>query len=492
MEISVKNFGPIKHGSIDLSKRFYVFVGHNNSGKTYMANLVWGMNTYGIFNIKADENIIPISHEDEFITLDNDIFRYVTKKLEEKILKEKIPFWFRIDEHDNLLKKLEIKLSENFLKQLFYESSTKLDFDYVVPNNRKLEYGMTILKKKNSLTLEIKRRSRLKDVEDTNSVSYKEYDIGLSRISIYDDNVLTQLLSSAILQPLNSKTILNNTNTFLPANRLFYPSFYRYVYEAAKGDNDKISEEIRKGNPNVEKIKSLSKRPYTKAMDNLLSTIYRLDASVKPNEIYTDLLQKLSKLMGGEIVTKNAEGIGLNEFKLKMDSGEELDLYLSSSAANQLTTLYLYFKYWASDGNNFLIMDEPEENLHPKHQIALLDILMQFANRNNNRVLITTHSSLLAESVNNHIQIGKLQDLGKDVEQIVRENGLDISLNENLRPDNFGVYFFGNQAITPYEVDDYGVFFRDFKQEENKVASTAQVLSEHIYDSLKKDKTVLA
>jgi len=78
------------------------------------------------------------------------------------------------------------------------------------------------------------------------------------------------------------------------------------------------------------------------------------------------------------------------------------------------------------------------------------------------------------------------------VEQIVRENGLDISLNENLRPDNFGVYFFGNQAITPYEVDDYGVFFRDFKQEENKVASTAQLLSEHIYDSLKKDKTVLA
>lgn len=196
--------------------------------------------------------------------------------------------------------------------------------------------------------------------------------------------------------------------------------------------------------------------------------------------------------MGGEIITKNAEGIGLNEFKLKMDSGEELDLYLSSSAANQLTTLYLYLKYWVNDENNFLIMDEPEENLHPKHQIALLDILMQFANQNNNRVLITTHSSLLAESINNHIQIGKLQDLGEDVEKIVQENNLNISLNDNLRPDDFGVYFFGNNTITPYDVDDYGVFFRDFKQEEDKVASTAQVLSEHIYHSLRKDKTVSA
>jgi len=61
---------------------------------------------------------------------------------------------------------------------------------------------------------------------------------------------------------------------------------------------------------------------------------------------------------------------------------------------NQLSTLYLYFKYWAHQENNFLMIDEPEENLHPKNQIALLNVLLTFAQTNNNKVLMTTHSRL--------------------------------------------------------------------------------------------------
>ena len=55
MKLSVKNLGPIKQGEIDLSKRFSVFVGYNNSGKTYMAQVIWTMFRYlytsGIFTI---------------------------------------------------------------------------------------------------------------------------------------------------------------------------------------------------------------------------------------------------------------------------------------------------------------------------------------------------------------------------------------------------------------------------------------------------------
>lgn len=78
MEIAVKNFGPIKSGSIDLSKRFYVFVGHNNSGKTYMANLVWSAcNTKNFSHIrdeitnefieKYQENFTIVNNETQFI-----------------------------------------------------------------------------------------------------------------------------------------------------------------------------------------------------------------------------------------------------------------------------------------------------------------------------------------------------------------------------------------------------------------------------------------
>ncbi|CAA6825736.1 MAG: Unknown protein, partial [uncultured Aureispira sp.] len=44
MKLKIKNFGPLtKGGTIDLDKRFYVFVGKNGSGKTYLANLVYEM-----------------------------------------------------------------------------------------------------------------------------------------------------------------------------------------------------------------------------------------------------------------------------------------------------------------------------------------------------------------------------------------------------------------------------------------------------------------
>ena len=43
MILTIKNLGPIKTGQIDLSKSFYLFVGYNNSGKTYMAQLLWGL-----------------------------------------------------------------------------------------------------------------------------------------------------------------------------------------------------------------------------------------------------------------------------------------------------------------------------------------------------------------------------------------------------------------------------------------------------------------
>jgi predicted ATPase len=57
MRLIINNLGPIKQGEIDLSKDFYVFVGYNNSGKTYMSHLFWTLfneNTIGRFSKSAE------------------------------------------------------------------------------------------------------------------------------------------------------------------------------------------------------------------------------------------------------------------------------------------------------------------------------------------------------------------------------------------------------------------------------------------------------
>ncbi|MEM1172815.1 MAG: AAA family ATPase [Cyanobacteria bacterium P01_H01_bin.35] len=124
------------------------------------------------------------------------------------------------------------------------------------------------------------------------------------------------------------------------------------------------------------------------------------------------------------------------------------------------------FKYWAAEKNNFLTIDEPEENLHPENQVKLVDLLIQFAQKNN-KVLITTHSPLLANAVNNYIYLDVLKnEYSSDfVDKIVAENNLKYIYNDNsISKDDIGVYFFEGSRIIDYEADEYGVYFRNFRE----------------------------
>ena len=139
------------------------------------------------------------------------------------------------------------------------------------------------------------------------------------------------------------------------------------------------------------KIRQLAKQPYTLPMDMLTEMIYKFNTrNVQIKNLYTEQLYVLRELLGGDIILKSSEGIAPVEFFLKTKDGKELDMYLSSSSVNQLATLYLYFKYWVHEDENFLFIDEPEQNLHPKSQLELLDSLIEFTQEKDksNRVLI--------------------------------------------------------------------------------------------------------
>ena len=252
----------------------------------------------------------------------------------------------------------------------------------------------TYFKKTRAKQIFISRKVTKEDFDSTPKFwtkigSYIETPMNLNAFKHY---VLT-LLKSFLFDLLITK---NLESFFLPANRSFYPTFYKYIYSVSKEEKDRIDNAIRQGK-NMDSIMALSKRPYTKAMDILTESIYKLNTNgyLTAQSKYPDLMGELEEIMGGKIIVKSVEGIASIEFRLKMDNGQELDMHVSSSTSNQLTTLYLYLKYWAKERDNFLVVDEPEENLHPKNQIKLVNLLMKFANRNNNKVLMTTHSPLI-------------------------------------------------------------------------------------------------
>jgi AAA15 family ATPase/GTPase len=157
-------------------------------------------------------------------------------------------------------------------------------------------------------------------------------------------------------------------------------------------------------------------------------------------------------------------------------------MYLTSSSINQLTTLLLYLKHWVSDTNNFLFVDEPEENLHPENQEKLIHTLLKFAATNNNKVLITTHSSLVTSVINNFLNIGYLkskQDF--NLNSFLTKHHVDFDVKNILEKKDFGIYFFSGSDVIEYSAKEYGVYFEDFDKIEKNIKNFSEFITDEIY-----------
>jgi predicted ATP-dependent endonuclease of OLD family len=465
MKLLVKNLGPIKQGEIDLSKRFFVFVGYNNTGKTYMAQVLWSVlmfwsDNYLLTRVYKRSYTFPdkLGIDNKWICEDvQKLLNYYQNELSERVIQEL---------NNDSLKNFELDLSDLF------KTFTNGTFKYFVEQDNMF---YIFSKEKGNTDITIKQ---VKEIEYRNSTG------GLYH-NISSDEKITDYLYDFVVKSLNTLKIYQDP-IFLPANRAFYPTFYRYIYEVAKEKNEEINKAIKLGK-DINEINRLSKLDYSTAMDNLTRLVNSINRNRYQiaNTNYQNFIDDLQKIMGGDIDIQRVEGFSPIEFKFKLN-GTVLDMHAASSSVNQLTVLNTYFKYWASEKNNFLIMDEPEENLHPKNQLALLNLLMKFANQNDNKVLITTHSPLITDAVNNHLHLGYLKSLGEDIDALIEENHLNIDKDAAMAHEDIGVYFFDGQSIKPYEIGDYGVFFRDFRKYEKEVEDTSNLLTNRIYDILEK------
>ena len=223
MKLRVKNLGPIKQGEIDLSKRFFVFVGYNNTGKTYMAQVLWSVLEF--FGEYAEEREnkqtiyeIPILSVGEEYIIEGyfqDRIKYFQDKLKQKILNDL--------NNESLRLLFDLDLSEfiNDFKSIEYR------FIYGEVNRH-----FIVNKLKDSLSISIKRISKIELDNDYEDV-YPHY---------YDEGI-TDPLDKVFIKPLVD--ILNPKQFFLPASRSFYTTFYNYVFLASKMRQDSLQKMLR-------------------------------------------------------------------------------------------------------------------------------------------------------------------------------------------------------------------------------------------------------
>jgi predicted ATPase len=482
MELLIKNLGSIRNNNqtIDLTKKFYTFIGYNNSGKTLVSQLLWTIfNNDNIRrfseNTEIDSLVIDSEKPIKKITINQELIDEILNKFSRFIEKEVVNTY----NLDASIKETIISSNKLIFQadiKEFKDKSFRLTF--VVDND--LEY-LQISKEQGSLTINIKELNIPEKVFDQIPRDFFE------RAKPYKESVIIP----SIIRVLLSKT---EDTFFIPASRSFFPVFYQYIYEIERNKRSEYNRRLQELIENIDDDvdtnrdifkrlqEQLPKRSYTEPMNKVIESLYSLNTKKKINSVYNSLIEKMTGLMGGEITISSLESIAPIQFSFKFDESKDLPMYLASSSVNQLTILYLYLKYWAKEKNNFLMIDEPEVNLHPENQIRLMDILVQFVTEHDNRVLITTHSPILTDILNNYVYLHTLKSYDVDVTKIIEDNQLkNLNPEISIAKEDLGVYFFTGDKIIDYGTSQYGVYFRNFTEVINSVQKSGEILTNHIY-----------
>jgi predicted ATPase len=482
MELLIKNLGSIRNNNqtIDLTKKFYTFIGYNNSGKTLVSQLLWTIFNHDNIrkfseNNQIDSLVIDSEKPIKKITINQELIDEILNKFSQFIEKEVVNTY----NLDASIKETIISSNKLIFQadiKEFKDKSFRLTF--VVDND--LEY-LQISKRKGSLTINIKENNIPEKVFDKIPRDFFER-AKPSKQSVIISSVITVLLSHA------------EDTFFIPASRSFFPVFYQYIYEIERNKRiesnrlfleliENIDDDSDSHEDKLKRLREqLPKRSYTEPMNKVIESLYSLNTKKKINSVYNSLIEKMSGLMGGEITISSLESIAPIQFSFKFDESKDLPMYLASSSVNQLTILYLYLKYWAKEKNNFLMIDEPEVNLHPENQIRLMDILVQFVTEHDNRVLITTHSPILTDILNNYVYLHTLKSYDVDVTKIIEDNQLkNLNPEISIAKEDLGVYFFTGDKIIDYGTSQYGVYFRNFTEVINSVQKSGEILTNHIY-----------
>lgn len=126
------------------------------------------------------------------------------------------------------------------------------------------------------------------------------------------------------------------------------------------------------------------------------------EISSKENKIIHHLEKRITNIINGNFNPKN--------FKFTQDDGKEVSVINTSSGTKQIGIIQLLLSNRKLRNSTFLIIDEPEVNLHPEWQIKLAEILVLLVKELHIIVYINSHSPMFIEAMSIFSEYYSLKD----------------------------------------------------------------------------------
>ena len=405
IHIAVENFGPIEKAEIDL-RPLTVFVGESNTGKTYLAALIYALQrTFdGISRVPwSPHRILQLDriYDSRHPESSTQALSKETREMLEKLNVTGQPFKFS-DSPQWLQDRLQSDLvdSERFKDEL----RRCFDLESASELIRFTENQHDTMK----VSLEVREENQI-------LWSFGIYNSGAEVTTdgfVNEDTVLRPDDRAALRETLDTidwrREPVRVFRWGAPAESYYLPAARSGIMQShSMIASSLVDRATRVG------LEQFSEIP---AFSGMIADFLKQIISYDERRVSSDEMSGIAKVLEDEVLRGEVEvrkPAGYPEFRYRpQKSGQTLRMSQSSSMVSELAPLVLFLRGIVGPGDT-LIIEEPEAHLHPAAQTKVALTLGRLV-RAGVRVIITTHSDWLLEQIGNLVREGEVMKLGKN------------------------------------------------------------------------------
>lgn len=397
--IGVENFAKIKTAKICVDK-YTLLVGPNNCGKTYLMQLINGVNDS--WNMLVDRNVEETWKDEstkgckKYVLSQENIEKF-EEELNKKLYKEKEEIVKRTFEKNIPVDNLYIDfLLEQEEKYVIYQTADVSKIPKILREKVDDKPVWDMLKSVRDYYVEIITRVKKNSQEIIWASVYGEKK--QSRDYIADEII----------------ALLQERSIFMPSSRSGLMLLYREFF-AHKTDNAILNLNKMKGlNSNSENTMNLTQPLY-----RFLRFLQTYGESEYARERFKEELKFFdSKIIEGHI-TETQQGF-LYESE---QGGEVVPMYLTSAMVNEVAPLYLALT--SANLYTRITIDEIEASLHPEKQREMVRFMNRIYNKGL-KIIVSTHSDTFVSRLNNLVNLAEYVERTED-EDACKKIGVESS-----------------------------------------------------------------
>lgn len=419
----VKNFGKIKSADIEAAP-MTLFVGDNNSGKSYIMTLLYGLINvdfyYGQYQFdKQSENFKKcMKFMDRIYGNADRAFKNIEMTYEE------------MKDFEGVLNEVLSINRDKFIRELFNKQIDIGSLELTFKEDNKYAFTYDLNPSSDGSRLIFLSEAHYRNNDSSYHGCLIKYKEGVSEY----DEMISCIIKSMIMGNFGINSI------YFPTARTGYVLTYKSLVGSALKDKFNLSTMPKNllTKPNSDFLTKLSQITDRRFKDEHMASATQAAVSIIEENIIEGKVS-VSDMPAPDILYR------------PHGTETQLPMFVSSGVVTEMTPLVLFFK---NETVQTVLIEEPEISLHLKLQREMGRVLVRLAN-SEIPVFVTTHSDIILQHINNMIKLAKSPKREMIAEKLGYE-GIDWIDKSKVNVYQFDVDSNQKTAVKKLPCGDFG------------------------------------